>query len=114
MRGRDEHGGVTLFAVACLGTLLLVGAGLGVVAAMLVAHRSAQSAADLAALAGAASLAEGADGCAAARLIASANGGRLEQCAVDGREVTVTVRVTGPRWLGQTADLRGRARAGPG
>jgi hypothetical protein len=46
--------------------------------------------------------------------VAAANGARLESCAVVGREATVQVRVTGPRWLGQTGDLSAEARAGPG
>ena len=43
-----------------------------------------------------------------------ANGARLESCGVAWRYVTVQVRVTGPRWLGQVADLTAEARAGPG
>jgi len=35
-------------------------------------------------------------------------------CRVEGRDLLVTVRASGPRWLGQVADLDGRARAGPG
>ena len=41
------------------------------------------------------------------------NRARLVSCAAAGREVTVEVEVAGPRWLGQAADLRARARAGP-
>lgn len=114
MSSRHDRGSATLFAVACLGLLLLVGTALGVVAAVFVAHRSAQAAADLAALAGAAAVADGADGCAAAGRIAAANGAQLGECHVAGAEVTVMVTVTGPPWLGRTADLHGRARAGPG
>ena len=109
----DERGSVMPFAVACLGLILLVAAALGVVAAMVAAHRTAQAAADLAALAGAAAVQRGGDGCAAARAIAVANGGVLDDCTVAGRDVVVTVRVVGPRWLGQHADLAARARAGP-
>lgn len=109
----DERGSAMPFAVACLGLILLVAAALGVVAAMVVAHRTAQAAADLAALAGAAAVQHGADGCAAAGMIASANGGILDDCAVAGQDVAVTVRVAGPRWLGQRADLSAQARAGP-
>jgi secretion/DNA translocation related TadE-like protein len=96
------------------GLLLLVGAALGVVQAMVVAHREAQSAADLAALAGAASVAAGRDGCGPARTAAEANNAVLVSCAVSGQDVSVEVRVAGPHWLGQGADLTGNARAGPG
>ncbi|GGO72786.1 Rv3654c family TadE-like protein [Nocardioides deserti] len=117
-RGRapDEAGSVTLFAVGCLALLLLVGSALGVVAAMVRAHRAAQSAADLAALAGAAAVggAGRGDPCAAASAIAERNGATLRGCTVAGRDVRVRTEVPGPRWLGQVADLTGEARAGPG
>lgn len=109
----DERGSASLFAVSCLAVLLLLGAALGVVAAMVHAHRVAQSAADLAALAAAGAVGDG-DPCAAGADVAAANGARLVTCAVDGREVRVQVSVSGPRWLGQTGDLAAEARAGPG
>jgi secretion/DNA translocation related TadE-like protein len=96
-----------------MGVLLLVGAALAVVGAMVVAHRSAQSAADLAALAGAEAIAEGAEPCGPAATVAAANGAALDGCAVSGRELLVEVTVPGPRWLGQPHDLSARARAGP-
>jgi len=107
------RGAASLFAVACLSVLLMVGAALGVVAALVHAHRVAQSAADLAALAAASELAEGGDACAAAGRIAEANGAGLAACGVDGLDVAVTVTVEGPRWLGQSGDLAAEARAGP-
>lgn len=110
---RDERGSATLFAVAVIGLLVLVGAALGVVAAMIHAHRVAQSAADLAALAGASAHARGADPCAAATTIAAANGASLDNCALDGYDVRIQVTVPGPHWLGQTHDLSAQARAGP-
>jgi secretion/DNA translocation related TadE-like protein len=113
-RTRTERGSATLFAVAVLGVLLLVGAALGVVGAMVHAHRVAQSAADLAALAGAQSLARGADACSAAATVAEANAATVDSCAVEGFDVRLQVTVTGPRWLGQHHDLSAQARAGPG
>jgi secretion/DNA translocation related TadE-like protein len=111
---RDQHGAASLLVVAMLAVLLLVGAALGVVGAMVRAHRIAQSAADLAALAGAADLQDGADACSAASRIADANHAGLVSCLVEGEEVVVEVTVGGPRWLGQEAVLSARARAGPG
>jgi secretion/DNA translocation related TadE-like protein len=96
------------------GVLVLVGAALGVAGELVVAHRRAQAAADLAALAGAQALARGADGCARAAEVAAADGGTLTACLPAGTEVRVTVAVTGPRGLGQDADLSASARAGPG
>lgn len=111
--GSGDRGAATVFAVSCLGLLLLIGAALAVVAAMVTAHRQAQAAADLAALAGAGTLGEGGDGCAAAAEIAAANHATLASCLVDGSDVVVEVLVTGPRWLGATGDLAASARAGP-
>lgn len=114
MRGaRHERGSVSLFVIACLAMLLLLGSALGVVAAMVRAHRLAQSAADLAALSSAAALARGEDACGAASGTARANGARLSSCRVEGLEVTLVVEVDGPKWLGQVADLSADARAGP-
>ena len=110
----DQRGSASMLAVALLSVLLLVGAALGGVAAIVWAHRTAQSAADLSALAGATDLQEGADACGTAARIAGVNHARLTSCVVQGEEVVVEVTVTGPRWLGQEADLSARARAGPG
>lgn len=98
---------------SCAAVLLLLGCALGVAAAMVRAHRVAQSAADLAALAGAGAVARGGDACAAGAGLARANGARLVGCTVRGREVTLRVVVTGPRWLGQRGDLAAESRAGP-
>jgi len=112
-RRRGDRGAATVLAVSFLAVLLLVGGALAVVDAMVVAHRTAQSAADLAALAGARALTEGADPCPAAAGLAADNGARLLSCSVTAREVSVEVTVPGPRWLGQPHDLTARARAGP-
>gem|GEM_PF-884633 len=113
MRARQDRGAATVLVTACLGVLLLIGCALAVVAAMVTAHRSAQAAADLAALAGAIAARDGGDPCAAARAVAAANGAALTGCSPDGAEITVEVEVAGPRWLGQVHDLTAAARAGP-
>ncbi|MEV5000709.1 hypothetical protein MRBLML1_001264 [Nocardioides sp. LML1-1-1.1] len=104
-----------MLVVAMTGLLLLVGSAGGVVGAIVVAHRTAQAAADLAALAGAAAAVEpaGRDPCRAAGEIAAANGAALVRCSVDDDDVRVEVSVPGPRWLGQDQDLSAEARAGP-
>lgn len=109
----EERGAASLLVVACLGLLLALGAATGVVAAIVVAQRSAQSAADLAALAGAAGHQRGDDACDRAEAAATANGAELESCVLEGEDVRVVVAVSGPRWLGWSGDLRGEARAGP-
>ncbi len=112
-RSRGESGAATLLVIAMAGVLVLIGCALGVVQALVVAHRGAQAAADLAALAGAGAAARGEAPCAAAEAVADANGSDLVECGVAAGTVTVLVRVTGPHWLGQDADLEARARAGP-
>lgn len=111
---RDEHGSATLFAISCLSMLLVLGAALGLVGALVHRHRVAQSAADLAALAGAHAAASGDEACGSSAAVAAANGALLDTCARVGRDVVVEVVVAGPRWLGLEADLRAQARAGPG
>ncbi len=108
-----DRGSASLLVVACLGLLLLLGSALGVAAAMVRAHRSAQAAADLAALAAASAVGRGGPPCATAAEVAAANGARLVSCRLDGRTALVRVAVAGPHWLGQDADLAAEARAGP-
>ena len=110
----DQRGAVTVLATALLGVLLFLTAAFGVAEAMVSDHRRAQAAADLAALAGAQAIQQAGDACTAAADIAAANGADLEECQVQGEDVVVTARVTGPRWLGARGDLSAQARAGPG
>lgn len=111
---RCERGAITVIAVSTLGMLLLLTAAFAVAEAMVAAHRRAQAAADLAALAGAQALQDAADVCGAATTIARANDAVLRSCQIDGQDVLVTTRVAGPRWLGAHGDLSAQARAGPG
>ena len=111
--GSDERGGASVLAVALIGLLLLLGTALAAVTGLVVAHRQAQSAADLAALGAATALAAGQDGCARAAGVAASNGARLVGCAVQGRAVLVRVQVDGPWWRGSGGDPTAEARAGP-
>ncbi|WP_372729889.1 Rv3654c family TadE-like protein, partial [Nocardioides sp.] len=98
---------------ACVSLLVLVAFGLAVAGGLVRAHRSAQSAADLTALAAAGALRDGAPPCEVGASIAEANDARLTECAVAGREVSVVVVVLGPSWWMSRTELPGRARAGP-
>jgi secretion/DNA translocation related TadE-like protein len=111
---RDDRGAATLLTLAMAGVLLFVTAALGVVGGLVVAQRGSQAAADLAALAGASAIQQQRDACAAASEVATANGGRLVDCAVSGQEVLVQVRVAGPAPAGRSFHLTARSRAGPG
>jgi secretion/DNA translocation related TadE-like protein len=80
------------------------------VEAAVVAHRKAQAAADLAALAGATALRDGRDPCGVAAQVAIANGVTTQTCATDGSGVEVSVVVRLPEVLGNR-EVRARARA---
>lgn len=113
MRQGEERGAATLVVLAFGGLLLFVGLALAGVAAIVLTQRSAQAAADLAALAGASAAGSGADACAVAAEIAEANGAALATCELAGPVVTVDVRVDGPRLAGRRYDVTAQARAGP-
>ncbi len=109
-RSVSERGSASLLTVTMAGLLVFVGGALAGVTALVVDHRRAQSAADLAALAGAGSPA---DPCAAAARIAVANGARLVDCAPAGADLVVTVAVTSAAWPGRALTVSAQARAGP-
>lgn len=111
MRERPDAGGATVLVVAMAGVLLFVTTGLSAVGGLVTAQRRAQAAADLAALAGAASPG---DACAGSARIAAANHAVLAHCEVRGRDVLVTVTVRGPRLPGRDVLVTAEARAGPG
>lgn len=93
-----------------LGVVGGVAADLG---GLLVAKRRAAAAADLAALAGAGAVQRGNPGCAAAATTAGANQARVVSCRQDGDIVEVEVAVAVHAVPG-VAEVRDRARAGPG
>ncbi|WP_181311983.1 Rv3654c family TadE-like protein [Nocardioides campestrisoli] len=110
---RDERGAATVLVVAMVGVLLTVAVGVAGVGGLLHAHRRAQGAADLAALAAAQALLTGAPPCPRAAEVASANGATLRSCRTEGEEVVLEVEVGASPLLPVVAELRGRARAGP-
>jgi secretion/DNA translocation related TadE-like protein len=109
----EERGSASLPVIALLGLLMFLGAAMSFVAGVVADHRAAQSAADLAALAGAQSLQRGQDPCAAASRIAAVNGASVRSCEVSGEEVVIDVTVAARSYAGYSPDVTGRARAGP-
>jgi len=110
---RDDRGMATVLACFCamaLIALMLVAVQLG---AATVARERAEAAADLGALAGAASVLGGAQAaCNAVARVVSANGGTLGSCVLQGADIQVVATVDvgiGP--LSRRAEAR--ARAGP-
>lgn len=109
---RDEAGVGTVLGLAMAGLLLFVTVAASGAVAIVGRHRVAQSAADLAALAGAGALQEGRDPCASASVLARRNRARLTGCRVSGWQVEVTV-VSEARVWGRRQQLAARGRAGP-
>ena len=98
--GRSEQGQALPLVAVMVALTALVALGLGRVGSVVVARAEAQTAADAAALAGAA------HGRSAAEALSAANAGRLASWRAAGRDVEVTVTVRG-----ETA--RARARRDP-
>lgn len=113
-RAGDERGAATVWAVGVVAVLMsLTVFGLHLGAAILARHH-AESAADLAALAGAGSaLAGERQACGRARAVTDRMGVRLVSCSVRGWDVLVQVaaRPGGP--LAELGDATAQARAGP-
>lgn len=99
-------------ALLWMGVLLVIGLACVLVVGVITTHRRAQTAADLAALAGAQARQRGDDACAAATRVAGANGARLGSCRLAGHDVLVAVVVAAPV-VGTDVELPARARAGP-
>ncbi|GGV23532.1 hypothetical protein GCM10010182_52540 [Actinomadura cremea] len=110
-----DRGSGTLWVVAFMAVIWVGGVAAMTVGAVRAARHRGDAAADLAALAGAAHVAEGRAGaCRWAREVAMASGARMERCTVRGEvvEVRVVVGVNGPGEIG-VLRIVSRARAGP-
>jgi secretion/DNA translocation related TadE-like protein len=110
---RDQRGVAAVLAVVLTGLLAVVTFVAAGIVGAIDAHRRAQAAADLSALAGGSALVHDADVCAAAATIAGRNGASLVSCGLDGDSVAVVVAVAAPGGLPGVPELRARARAGP-
>ena len=111
--GRSESGSATVLVLVAVGLLCFVAMALCSAVAVVKAQRTAQSAADLSALAAAQGLGVDGGGCTRAGSVAQANGSELIACVVAGREVVVQVIVRDVRFVGRSLDVRAQARAGP-
>jgi secretion/DNA translocation related TadE-like protein len=108
-----ERGSAAVLAAIVFAILATVTVAVGAVGGLLADQRRVESAADLAALAGAAAMRRGEDGCGAAAVVARANQATLVGCSQQGDALTVrTVRPV-RTVLGRTLRLHAEARAGP-
>jgi secretion/DNA translocation related TadE-like protein len=112
-QAREEQGLATVWALALIAVLSLVALVVAGRTALVGARHRAESAADLAALAGAVAARDGADPCAAAAAIAQGNHGRLITCTAERDVVEVSVAVRSPMLWGSSWQQVGVARAGP-
>ncbi len=112
-RHRSERGMATVATIGLVGLLTVLALVASGIVGLVDAHRRAQAAADLAALAGGGALAQGSEPCAAAAANARRNAAELVDCRISGRTVAVVVAVAAPAALAAVADPRARARAGP-
>lgn len=107
-----ERGSATVLVLGVMGVAVALLLGLGAVAGAQTSRGAAQSAADLAALAGAAAALAGSESpCARVREVVERNAARLEACEPAGGIVDVRVsRSAGP---GVPGRAQASARAGP-
>ena len=112
-RRGPESGSATVVGIAMLGLVLTVALACAGVGALFVAHRQAQAAADLGALAGATAIQRGQPACPEAARIALRNRAALTGCTVRGELVTVRVSVATMPLLGRVRHTEASARAGP-
>lgn len=97
----------TITTTGIIAALLSVGLSIAALINDVAAAHRAQLAADLAAVAAAHALYEGADACTTARETATINSATLKGCTIDGADVEVTAATTTLRTHSRTA------RAGP-
>ena len=115
---REERGAATVWTLALLGVVLMVGAVSSAVAVQAIVRQQAATAADVAAIAGAQAID---DACGAASTSADANGVALVACSMDGADIVVTVRRPAPEFVrrvlalvgGSATDVSASSRAGP-
>jgi secretion/DNA translocation related TadE-like protein len=103
----SQRGAGTLLVAVAVAAALAVAAAVLLVVGYSGAQRGAVAAADLTALAGAASYVRGQDVCAVAEQVAQANRVRLTKCEISGDSLDFVVSVTVERALYLPFGLRG-------
>jgi secretion/DNA translocation related TadE-like protein len=109
-----EEGMATVWVLAAGVVIVLVAVAFASAGAATVARHRAESAADLAALAGALRVVDGTDtACARSADVSAANGAHMVACTVDGLDVTIVVEVSAIAGIWFSGTARAAARAGP-
>lgn len=113
-RSAAEYGFATVTVLALMAVLVSFAWLVALLGSVAVTRHRAASAADLAALAGAAHALEGADvACRRARRIATAHSATVRSCTLDGATLLLEVGLTAPGPLARWGQVHARARAGP-
>jgi secretion/DNA translocation related TadE-like protein len=113
VRARDSAGVATVWAVAWMLVLVLIG-GVGLVLGFAAARQhQVDAAADLVALSAAASLQRGADPCSTAARVAAGNHVVLKRCQVTQADVVIAIRARVALPFGLHPWVSAQARAGP-
>nr|WP_072740294.1 Rv3654c family TadE-like protein [Rhodococcus triatomae] len=111
---RPDSGSASVIGAFVIVVLLVITAALIHVGAAVGARHRAQSAADLAALAGAAALVSGVEAaCAAADSVAARNAATVDTCTVEDWDVTVQVSTRVAISIPGSSEAHAVARAGP-
>nr|WP_063059266.1 Rv3654c family TadE-like protein [Nocardia sienata] len=109
-----EEGSATVTACLALAGLIVVTVLVVQFGGVVVARHRAQAAADLAALAAAGELWNGAEaGCAAAQALGRRMAAHVARCEIDGWEAVISIEETIPLGPFGTRSIRAVARAGP-
>ncbi len=109
-----DAGTATAIVLGLAAVLLLCGTVTTALGAVAIARQRAASAADLSALAAAATVLQGPEvACGRARALAAEVGARLTSCNVDGDRVDVVAQVRPAGPLGRLGAASVRAAAGP-
>lgn len=112
-RALDARGSAAVLGSVFVCALVVVAVLVTALGGVVADQRRVESAVDLGALAGAAALQQGRDGCAAAQATVRRNGSRASSCVVSGPTLTVHATRTTQRVLGRRLDVGSSARAGP-
>jgi secretion/DNA translocation related TadE-like protein len=112
-RRPGQRGSAAVLGTVLVGVLSTVTVLVAAVDGAVADQRRVEAAADLGALAGAAAVQAGRDGCAAAGRVVARNGARLGSCAVAGQVVTVRATRRTQPLVGRRFTMRSTARAGP-
>ncbi len=111
---RSDRGSATVWSVTALAALLAVAVAVVHLGGVAVARHQAESAADLAALAGAGRVVAGEQAaCGRAGEITERMRVRLDSCRIQGWDVLVEVSASPAGPVGRFGAAKARARAGP-